>query len=918
MVPQREPRNQERKRLMSNNKKQRRGFALGAVFALVAGMFGAVPASAAPSTTAFTFAPVAGTSFATLIDEDFHMAVQRDTSVVSADDFKAYLKYEISTNRAHNTSTFSVGVVAATASGQLATIATDYPVSTSAVTLAAGQTIHQLGSAKALGTYLPEFGTYYETASYVVTPLSKSASATNWVGLQMLHYGAGLYPMSESANVNVTVRAFLDLNGNNVFDSTLEPSGTQVVNFIKYSGVTRTVSVAALESGDTVAVANANVSGVNTEQLSGKWALRLNQFGPGGRMGSISFSGVAEQTYTFSATLSRSFAIISASASNTVSAQLAYVKSGSTVFGATPAAGGYDASFAGVAASLSSVVYYAAAGTATVASVGASNMTTYAVQGANVKDTNGWSSGGGIHYTVRANSTYTVRLSASGVASASAVTATFTFANPSLDSTKYYSVNGGANVISGTHSAVTATVNKVTGIADITIATAGFDTTDVLTVSAKISGLALRTIAMQPVNLTYTITADATEVATAPNTAVAVGVTVNDQFGVKSASTTQRMKFSWTSGYGGSATNSFVTLTAGEADTTMTPSRTPVTGSGVIKAYLQDYSAGLANWSNNSATEATINVTITDATNAFRVGLAASYSASISYGAVFSWSAQIGAPAVLVSGSPVVVSGAGLIFKDANGDTASDSITLPGTSNGVAAFYVTGRTAGSFPITLTSGAASTTSLIVIQPARSDAGASITWDTTTIAAGKTLIVTGTLVDANGNPVDTTSVGEAVGDSGTASLAVTYTGTAGVPVGTMPTETDADGKFKISILTSAADSGTFTLTAVYSPSGAATAASDKVTSVQAITVGAGDETVSADQKVNAGSFKGYVAVYAKGYKGQKMSAKIGNDWVVVESLASNFERVVDFTGAGYTIAVRIYIDRVLVDTITVTTK
>ena len=915
MVPQREARNQERKRLMSNNKKQRRGFALGAVFALVAGMFGAVPASAAPSTTAFTFAPVAGTSFATLIDEDFHMAVQRDTSVVSADDFKAYLKYEISTNRAHNTSTFSVGVVAATASGQLASIATSYPVSTSAVTLADGQTIHQLGAAKALGTYLPEFGAYYETASYVVTPLSKSASATNWVGLQMLHYGAGLAPTSESANVNVTVRAFLDLNGNNVFDSTLEPSGTQVVNFIKYSGVTRTVSVAALEAGDTIAVANANVSGVNTEQLGGKWALRLNAYGPEGRRPQVSFSGVVEQTFTFSQVLSRSFVIPAASASNTVSASLAYVKLSKTVFGATEARN-YDPSWLS-SASMSDVVYYAAAGTATVAGAGASNMTTYAVQGANVKDTNGWSSGGSIHYTVRANSTYTVRLSASGVASASAVTATFTFANPSLDSTKYYSVNGGANVISGTHSAVTATVNAVTGLADITIATAGFDTTDVLTVSAKISGLALRTIALQPVDLTYTITADATEVATAPNTAVAVGVTVKDQFGVKSASTTQRMKFSWTSGYGGSATNSFVTLTAGEADTTMTPSRTPVTGSGVIKAYLQDYSAGLANWANNVATAATINVTITDATNAFRAGLAASYSASISYGAAFTWSAQIGAPAVLVSGSPVVVSGAGLIFKDANGDTASDSITLPGTSNGVAAFYVTGRTAGSFPITLTSGAASTTSLIVIQPARSDAGASITWDTTTIAAGKTRIVTGTLVDANGNPVNTAKSDEE-GGSGTASIAVTYTGTAGVPVGTMPTETDADGKFKISILTSAADSGTFTLTAVYSPSGAATADSDKVTSVQAITVGAGDATVSADQKVNAGSFKGYVAVYAKGYEGQRMSAKIGNDWVVVESLASNFERVVDFTGAGYTIAVRIYIDRVLVDTITVTTK
>jgi len=51
---------------------------------------------------------------------------------------------------------------------------------------------------------------------------------------------------------------------------------------------------------------------------------------------------------------------------------------------------------------------------------------------------------------------------------------------------------------------------------------------------------------------------------------------------------------------------------------------------------------------------------------------------------------------------------------------------------------------------------------------------------------------------------------------------------------------------------------------------------------------------------------------------MSAKVGKDWVVVPVLASNFERVVEYTGAGYTISVPIYINRVLVDTITVTTK
>jgi surface protein len=80
----------------------------------------------------------------------------------------------------------------------------------------------------------------------------------------------------------------------------------------------------------------------------------------------------------------------------------------------------------------------------------------------------------------------------------------------------------------------------------------------------------------------------------------------------------------------------------------------------------------------------------------------------------------------------------------------------------------------------------------------------------------------------------------------------------------------------------------------------------------------QTEQSDSKVNAGSFKGYVAVYAKGHEGKRLSAKIGKDWVIVPELASNFERITDFTGAGVDIAVRIYIDRVLIETINLTTK
>ena len=82
-----------------------------------------------------------------------------------------------------------------------------------------------------------------------------------------------------------------------------------------------------------------------------------------------------------------------------------------------------------------------------------------------------------------------------------------------------------------------------------------------------------------------------------------------------------------------------------------------------------------------------------------------------------------------------------------------------------------------------------------------------------------------------------------------------------------------------------------------------------------------TASAVQKVNAGSFKGYVALYALGYEGQRMSAKVGNDWVIVPAIpaaTNDLFRAVEFVGAGVEISVRLYIDRVLIDTIPLLTK
>jgi hypothetical protein len=112
----------------------------------------------------------------------------------------------------------------------------------------------------------------------------------------------------------------------------------------------------------------------------------------------------------------------------------------------------------------------------------------------------------------------------------------------------------------------------------------------------------------------------------------------------------------------------------------------------------------------------------------------------------------------------------------------------------------------------------------------------------------------------------------------------------------------------------DAGTYSLTLTYG--------STTMTFSNFVVVAEKEAAVVAptpsSQKVNAGSFKGYVVVYAKGYEGQRLSAKIGRDWVVVPALKSRFERITDFTGKGYQIRVRIYIDRVLEATINLTTK
>jgi len=236
-----------------------------------------------------------------------------------------------------------------------------------------------------------------------------------------------------------------------------------------------------------------------------------------------------------------------------------------------------------------------------------------------------------------------------------------------------------------------------------------------------------------------------------------------------------------------------------------------------------------------------------------------------------------------------------------------NSISLLTDVSGFFAVDVYTGTSGSKKVAITSGNATAASATVVYTGI--AGDAVLTVTTpgAVKPASTFQVKATLADSFGNPLDTAA----------GIMKVTYTG-AGIVFGTLPTQTDANGELMFSVLLGSNDTGTVSVIVSYDQNADGDFTDAKDLNVSSTTEINATGVASSAAKVNAGSFKGYVALYAKGYAGQRMSAKVGKDWVVVPVLASNFERVVEFTGAGVDVAVRIYIDRVLMDTINLTTK
>ena len=260
-----------------------------------------------------------------------------------------------------------------------------------------------------------------------------------------------------------------------------------------------------------------------------------------------------------------------------------------------------------------------------------------------------------------------------------------------------------------------------------------------------------------------------------------------------------------------------------------------------------------------------------------------------------------------------------------NAVRAGEFVTLSGASNilfsdgGVDSFgsiTVLANGDGEFGVNLYSNVAMKNTVITVTTANGgSATVKVTFTGVAVTAGTLLVVdapasvmpgstfqvVATLTDAYGNPVAVTE---------TADVAVTYTGP-GIVFGTLPNTFDAKGQLKFAVLLGTNDKGTGTISVSYDQSsdgdftGTLLGDIDLVVT-KTVTVGA----VASAEKVNAGSFLGYVAVYAKGHNGSTISWKIAGKWfkTTITSDYQVFQRKT--VAVGMDVNVDIYIDSVKV--------
>jgi len=860
----------------------RKGLALGAAFALVGSALVGLPAQAAGE---ISLAVTSGTGNGSVLGDSFSVKATVGSLVPSSSNDQ--VRFAV-TNAAKETLTLTVdgGTVGSGTHSE--------------GTQVVGDTANYAASDTSAADAFTVLGNNFTTSGAVVGTVAMTYDRN-----QTLVLGTGA-----AASHDVVVTAFLDADNDGVLDAGEYASAPVTVSFVKASEVTWSAAFQAAP-----ALADATIKGI----VSNDKNINIAQFDGGVELGLATLAGTTYTTLAGSST-TQSTGTFTVGDAVDADGKVTVTPTSALVAGTYVAVAIGGTANAEISAETLSVV-----GAATLLDFKTEALTT----DANVKEATASTA-----YTVRTGTTaltYTAQASSDDAgtkAAAAGISVTATITKVKMASGSSISAGGKTLAAAGTSIAVTTTTDAA-GKISLPITTSGLVTTDKFTVVLTSQGETGATTTVTVADTAATsfaglnLIGGSAVLKVASGSSYALSYAALDNFGQKLVGNYRVVLIE-----SGATVATTASLVDGVATFTLTDSST------VTESYSADLKvfnggtgvyddAGLAAVTDtpvvgSSNAAATVTLTGTDnwttgtalalnlkdlGTADTRLGQTASTivpdgSTDNAANNVVVLAGQVSDVSGVSAYSTVTLSAPGVMFV--SGTVSSlGSITVQTSATGaygsVAAYS---NTSGDVTVTATAGSASKTLDLSFAAAGALTGTALTVNVVDAAPGKTMTVSGALTDKYGNAVATNA----------AKLKVTYTGP-GFVVGSIPTATQTDGSYEFKVLLGSNDtiSGSVVVAYAGADNNFTTGTTSDDLSVSA-TLAPAPAVVVVTEKVNAGAFNGYVAVYALGHKGSTISWKIAGKWFKT-TVTSDYQVFQRKTAAvGVDVNVDIYIDSV----------
>ena len=493
---------------------------------------------------------------------------------------------------------------------------------------------------------------------------------------------------------------------------------------------------------------------------------------------------------------------------------------------------------------------------------------------------------------VRPNQEYRIQVQAfENSVRAAGVTISIVLSGVALvENTKLISIDG-RNSVSSYPKNLTVITDQ-SGVATISLRTIGFEEADVLILNSSWGGVSSAPLVLVTSTPVFTLISDHQVYPTAPGASTKFSFKVQDQWGVSLNESGYRVRLlQEVDGFTFEKSAGEAPVVSGTADFTLTTVPSALNRSALLKGILEKFDYSKNAWVSFGSNSDPIRINVTEEPANFQELPQASVFAQVSYlTSEIEWVSISGT--VSVPGSEVLVNGGdGLIFRlRPNSKALARGLSLRAAADGKYSFEVASLRSGLQTISQKVGAAEAQTFLTVAAAPGNAGKSITFDKTSLPAGQTSKLTGTLLDENGNPVQT---------SGKADILVSWNG-AGFPVGVGSVETDATGRFSIVILVPAAERGSGTITAIYRPLGQSEHPDNISESLTLNT-----EKRPAEVSASLSSSNGQWFVLVENGIGLEVTVKVGSRWL--KSIASsNSFNLSGRAQAGTTLPIKVWVD------------